>query len=158
MATTIDAYSVELAQVQPPAYSPLKPNEEGGRVRCAMFSYTFASQSAGHDVALCKLPKGARILGGAISVSATTGSMTLSVGLMGADGDGYLDAADSVADDVDILLAAAAITTTPKVALANTQALDYLYETEKELYVTMTTAAAAAGTQVVKGHVEYVVD
>lgn len=158
MATTIDDRSVELTQVQPPSYSPLKPNQEHGRVRAAVFTYTFASQAAGHDVALCKLPKGARVIGGNISVSATMGTCTLAVGVMGADLSGFIDAAGSVADDIDFFLAAVAITTTPKVGFALTQALNYLYETEKELYLTMTTGTAAAGTQVVKGEIQYVVD
>lgn len=158
MATTIDARSVELAQVLPPNFAPLKPNQEHGRKRVATFHYTFASQAAGHDVALCKLPKGARIIGGSITVSATMATCQISLGVMGADENGFIDAAGSVADDVDFLLAAVAITTTPKVLFAQTQALNYLYETEKELYVTLTTSVAAAGAQVVKGSIEYVVD
>lgn len=157
-ATVIDGYSAELAQVNPPNYSPLKPNQENGRVRMSFFTKTFASEAAGLDLALCKLPKGARIVGGEISFSASTGTATIAVGLMGKDGSGFIDAANSVSDNTALLLAAAAITTTPVVRLANTQALSYGYETEKELYVTLTTAVAAMGTQVLKGHIAYIVD
>lgn len=155
---TIDSYSNELASVQPPLYAPLQPNELHGRKRIAFFTKTFASEAAGEDVALCVIPKGARIIGGAISFSATTATAQISCGLKGKDNSGYIDAALSVADDVDAVLAAAAITTTPKVALANSQALFYGYETEKELYLTLTTSVAGMGTQVLKGHIEYVVD
>lgn len=158
MAITIDSYSTELAQVAPPNYAPLKANQQHGRLRIAVFTKQFATEAIGEDVALCKLPKGARILGGAISVSATTGSATLSVGLKGADNSGFIDSANTVADDVDSLLGAAAITTTPKVALANSQALFLGYETEKEVIVTLTTAADAMANQLVKGYVEYAVD
>lgn len=157
-ATVISGYSAELTQVAPPNFAPLKPNQLHGRKRVAFFSKTFASESAGANIALCVLPKGARITGGDISFSATTGSATIALGLAGKDLTGYIDAAGSVSDGVALLLAAAAITTTPRVPFANTQALYYGYETEKELWLTLTTAAASMGTQVLKGHIEYVVD
>lgn len=158
MATTIDDYGDELTANRPPLYAPLKPNQQHGRERICFFTFTAGTESAGLDVALAVIPKGARILEGTISVSATTGSATIALGLMAKDGSGYIDAAASVADGVALLLAAAAITTTAKVAFAATQALYYGYEAEKELYLTMTTAAAALASQTIKGHIRYVLD
>jgi hypothetical protein len=158
MATTIDNYSTELAAGRPPNYAPLSPNKYEGRMRISMFTRVYTTEAAGDDTALCELPKGARIISGVAQVSATTGSATLAFGLMAKDGSGYLDAALSVADDTAILKAAAAITTTAQVALAATVALKSLYETEKQLYVTVTTAAAAMAAQTLSGWIQYVVD
>jgi secreted trypsin-like serine protease len=157
-ATVINSYSAELTQIQPPLYAPLPPNKQHGRIRVAYFTKVFATEAAGEDVALVTIPKGARLLSGQITVSATTGTATLSVGLMGKDGTGFIDAAGSVSDDVAACLAAAAITTTPKVPFLQTQALKYGYETEKELYLTLTTAVAAMAAQTITGHLEYAVD
>lgn len=162
MATTIDNYSTELGQTSPgnpQLYVPLKANQQGGRVRVVTFTRVYGTEAAGDDTALCKLPKGARILSGIAQVSATTGSATLAFGLMGADGSGYISADNSTtADNTAILKAAAAITTTAQVALAATVALQSMVETEKELYVTVTTAAAAMAGQTLSGYILYAVD
>jgi hypothetical protein len=161
MATTIDNYSTELGQTAPGSpqlYAPVKPNQHRGKVRMSSFTRVYATEAAGDDTALCIIPKGARILGGKAAVSATTGSATLSYGLMAKNGSGYLDAALSVADNVAYLKAAAAQTTTTPVDLAATVALGMLYETEKELYVTVTTAAAAMAGQTLSGYIMYVVE
>jgi len=163
MATTIDNYSTELGQTapgNPQLYAPLEPNQLRGKVRISTFTRVYASETAGDDTALCLIPKGARILSGSIVISATGGSTTFAVGLMGADGSGYIDdtVGATVADNTGLLLAAQTITSTAKVELAATTALSYLYETKKNLYVTITTAAATIGTQTIKGHISWVVD
>jgi hypothetical protein len=157
-ATVIDGYGTELAQIQPPAYSPLKPNQREGRVRVAAFTKVFATEAAATDIALCELPAGARILSGEVNVSATTGLATLSFGLMAKDGSGLIDKANTVSDAVASVAAAAAITTTALVPIFATQALLRYYETEKPLFVTCTTAAAAMAGQTLKGVILYVVD
>jgi len=158
-ATAINSRSNELAQILAPLYGPLKPNQQHGRVRLAVFTKTFAAEAAGEDVALCVLPKGARILGGEFIFSATLGgTATISFGLMDKAGSGFIDTLLSVSDNVALLFAATALTATAKQVLAATVALSYQYETEKELYVTCTTAAAAMGTQVLTGHILYAVD
>lgn len=157
-ATTINSYSTDLAANLAPLYAPIKPNIMHGRVRAVYFRKVFATEAAGEDVALAVIPKGARILGGVAGVSATTGSATLSYGLMAKDASGTLDVAAAVSDDVAALKAAAAQTTTAQVALAATPALYYGYETEKELYLTVTTAAAAMAGQTLTGHLLYTVD
>lgn len=158
-ATVLDSYGAELLSVQPPLYAPLKPNQQGGRVRMSVFSKTFASEAAGLDLGLVVIPKGARILNGEFQFSATLGgTTTVSFGLMGKDKSGFIDAALSVSDDVAALFVATALASTAKQVLAATQALKYGYETEKELYLTLTTAAGSMGTQVLFGHLVYVVD
>lgn len=157
-ATTINSYSDELEAALPPLYAPLKPNQYEGRQRVAFFTVTLASQAAGEDIAVAIIPKGARILGGLIVASATlSNSAQVSVGLMAKDASGYIDAAESVSDDVAALKAAAVLSTT-QVPFAITSALKYGYETEKELYLTLTTSVGTVGTEVIKGHLTYVVD
>ena len=157
-ATVLDAFDNELAQVQPPNYSPLKPNQMGGRVRICFFTYTFASQAAGFDLGLAVLPKGARLIDGVFQFSATLGgTTTVSFGLMGKDGSGTIDGSGT-SDGVALLMAALASSSTAKQNFLATAALDYGYETQKDLYLTLTTAAGAMGTQVLTGHVTYVVD
>ena len=157
-ATTIDGYGAELAAVQPPNYAPLKPNQMEGRLRVAYFTKVLASQASGFDCAVVKIPKGARLLGGGIIASATlANSATIAVGLMGADASGYIDAANSVSDDVAALKAAAALGAT-MTGFCLTQALKFGYETEKELYLTFTTGTGTVSTETISGYLYYVVD
>lgn len=168
-------FSVELAASRPPAYAPIKPNNYEGRVRTANFRLVLASQASGTSFAVVKLPKGARIIGGEIAASATlANSATLAVGICGADNNGYYDDAVAggpgyktdgtavtvgtpVADSTTALKAAAAQGAT-QVPFAITQALGYLYETAKEVYITLTTGTGTVSTEVVTGSVRYVVD
>lgn len=158
-ATVIDSYSTELLGVQPPLHAPLKPNQYEGRIRLGYFTKTFASEAAGLDLALVKIPKTARILGGSYYFSATLGGVTtVSFGLMAVDGTGFLDVAASVSDNVAFLSAALASTVTTEQRFGNSIVLNFGYEAEKELYLTLTTAAGAMGTQTLRGYVQYVVD
>lgn len=157
-ATVIDRYGAELTQVQPPMTGPLKPNQYEGRLRIAFFTIVFTTDASGTDVAVCILPKTARVILGSFWVSASTGTATLSVGLMDKAGSGFIDAALSVSDNVAFFLAAAAVTVTTEQRFANTIALNFGYETEKEVYVTITTGTAAMAGQTLKGYVGYVVD
>ena len=176
--TTITGYSSELNQGppgQPNVYAPIKPNQYSGRVRTANFTLTLASQASGTSFAVMKLPAGARIISGSIIASGTlANSATLAVGLAGANGDGYIDNAlatgsgintdrsavttgTPISDGVAVLKAAAAQGATA-VGFALTQALGYLYETQKEVYVTLTTGTGTVATETVTGYVNYVVD
>jgi hypothetical protein len=160
-ATVIDNYSTEMNQGfpgSPQTYSPLKANQFQGKLRVSTFTRVYTTEAAGDDTVLCIIPKGARILYGEAVVSATTGSATLAFGLMAKDASGFLDVAASVSDNTAVLKAAAAITTTAKVSLAATTALSYLYETEKDLYVTVTTAAAAMAAQTLSGHIVWALE
>ena len=92
--TTIANYSIELNQGppgNPQTYAPLRPNQLGGRVRMEMLTYV-AAADATSSIALCKIPKGARLIDIAFAASATLGgTATLSFGLAGADGSGNID-------------------------------------------------------------------
>lgn len=170
-ATVIDSYSDDLTALLPPLYAPMAPNKSGGRVRVGYFQVTLATFATGQDIALIALPKGARILAGLVVASATlANSGQISIGLMGKDGTGYVDdrtvsvpGIDGVAvtgpvSDNVAGLKAAAVQGTTQVGFALTGALGYLYETAKEVYLTMTTSVGTTSTEVVKGHVLYVVD
>lgn len=157
-ATVIDDYSDEMALNRAPLYAPMAPNVHLGRVRMSWFTMTFATEASGADVAVAIIPKGARILSGWIVASATTGTATLSVGLAATDGSGFLDTAGVVSDNIAVLRAAAAITTTAKTELAATSLLGFGYIAQKELYMTVTTGAAAMAGQVVSGFISYVID
>jgi len=157
-ATVLVGYSNEQGQIQPPTYAPLRPNQREGRVRFAYFSKTFASEAAATNIGLTELPKGARIIDGEITVSATTSTATIAIGLMAKDGSGFIDTANSVSDGVAYGLVAVAITTTAIVPIFATQALYRNYETQKPLIVSLSTGTAAMGTQVAQGWVRYVVD
>ena len=174
-ATTISGYSDEITLSRPPLYGPMKPNVQGGRVRSINWTLTLASQVSGTSFAVAKLPRGARILGGIVSASATlANSATLAVGLAGADGSGNIDDAlaggptlkpDGTAvtvgtpvSDAVANLKAAAAQGAAQVPFAITQALGYLYETAKEVWVTLTTGTGTVATEVVRGYVLYQVD
>ena len=142
-ATTINSYSVELNQGSPgnpQTYAPLRPNQLGGRLRLEMFTYVAASDSSGNSIALCKIPKGARLLDIQFAVGTSLGSATLSFGLAGANGNGNIDdgpntstptnTSDSigavVADSKTCIAAATTYTTTnTKVALLTPTVQNY---------------------------------
>lgn len=159
--TTLTAYSNEGEVIAGVAddLTPLPPNKSGGRVRIQRFSKTFASEASGTNFGLCLLPAGARILGGEFQFSASLGGVTTwSLGLKGYDESGFIDLADTVSDAVAALFAAIALTSTAKQVIAATQALKFGYQTEKQLWVTATTAAGSMGTQVLEGYILYVLD
>lgn len=177
-ATTISGYSTQLNQTapgSPQTYGPVAANWHYGRIRCSSFKLTFASQASGTSFACVIIPKGARIISGLLAASATlANTATLAVGLAGKDGNGYIDDAvlggpgltpagaavtvgTPISDSTTCLKAAAAQGAT-QVPFAITQALGYLYETAKEVYLTITTGTGAVTTEVVSGHVMYVVD
>lgn len=172
-ATTISAYSDQLNQTTPGSpqlYAPVKANRHYGKVRCSNFSLTLASQVSGTSFAVAIIPKGARIISGSIIASATlANSATLAVGLAAKDGTGLIDDGTAVQPDMGAAtgtaesdqtacLKAAAAQGATAVGFALTQALGYLYETQKELYLTLTTGTGTVSTEVVTGHVLYVVE
>lgn len=166
---TVFADDLELSR--PPLYGPVKPNRMEGRVRCITWKLTLAGEAAGTVIGVGKLPKGARIISGTMVASATlANSATLSVGLSAVDGslvihplsaggvgpDDAAVAAD-VADSAVCLKAAAAQGTT-FVPFAATRALGYLYELQKECWLTLVTGTGAVSTEIVAGHCFYVLD
>ena len=159
----IDSYSTELTAIRAEGNGKLKPNEFQGRVRIARFSYIVpvGGEADDNHIALCRLPNGARIMGGVFKTSDMgASSEAVDIGLRGLDGSGYISADDSTdADDDDKFLAAGAVDDISNLAFAHTVALGYGYELEKDCHLVATVetdAWAAAGTVV--GHVEYVLD
>ena len=168
--TTISGYSDEITANRTPLYAPLKTNVQGGRVRIADWTLTCASQVSGTSFAVAILPKGARIIGGILSANGTlANSATIAVGLAAKDGTGVIDdgtaispagvAANgtAIADLVACLKAAATLGAT-QVPFSITQALGFLYEVQKECYLTLTTGTGTVAVEVIRGYVTYVVD
>ena len=157
MATTINSYSDAIeAYIADPSGDKLTQADQGGKVHRASFVVTLASQAAGEDIRVATVPAGSQIVGGEIWASATlSNSAQVSVGLMGADGSGYVDRANSDADDVAELKAAAVLSTT-RLPIAYTSALGFLKSVEKDNYVTLTTSVGTVGTEVIYGYVEWV--
>lgn len=179
--TTISGYSTELnagPPGSPQLYAPIKPNQHMGRVRLATFSLTLASQVSGTSFAVAIIPKGARIISGVIIASAAlANSATLAVGLAGAVNvagvaTGYVDdtavgvatvtvagaASTGPQSDAIACLKAAAVQSTTQVGFALTQALGYLYEVQKDCFLTLTTGTGTVSTEKVTGHVLYSLD
>jgi len=80
-AITTSINSTEVAQVAVEGHAPLKANQLYGRVRMTTFTVatgTGISQNA--IIALGKLPKGARLLGGRIDFGAMGTSATAEIG------------------------------------------------------------------------------
>lgn len=108
----------------------LNPVAQGGRVRTASATLTYASQAAGaqeFDNPL-KLPLGAQVIGGYITTSVTTGSATVALGITGSTAK---------------YKAAAAVTATTSATLAVPDAAVLATALTAEESVFPTTASAA---------------
>jgi hypothetical protein len=150
-------------------------NLSRSKVVTAPFIWSCAAEVTATVINVAVIPKGARILSGALISSATLGgSSTLSVGLAGKDNNGNIcDAKEAwsktdgtagtvgtvEADSGTCLKAAAALTTTLTSFLLTT-ALGFLYEAQKELYLTVSLAGTGpvGSTEVVRGYITYAID
>jgi len=151
--TTINSYEDNIETFPPPASVPARSG--GTTKRTIYFEITLASQASGEDILIGCIPKGATILGGTHIASATlSNSGTTAIGLKGADESGYIDSANSVSDNIAILKAAAALSTT-LVPFGITQALSFGYTAQKDLYLTLTTGAGPVGTEVIRGWCDF---
>lgn len=149
--TVIDGYSDNIGTTSIPPAGDIPALAGGTAKRTIYFQITFASQASGHDVMLGFIPKGARILGGThIANGALANSATTAIGLKGVDESGFIDAANTVSDNIAILKAAATLSTT-LVPFGLTQALSFGYVAEKDLYLTLTTGAGTVAVEVVRG-------
>jgi hypothetical protein len=154
-----DYYGAELTSIL--AGTQVNVYDCGGRVRMKRATYTVPAGTiaASKKIALCLIPKNARVIGGAIQHSAMGSGRTLDLGLVGADGTGYLDT--GVADDLDMFLASIDVSgagqdTFAELALGDSNAM---YLTAKDCLLVATTEVntfPAAGTLTVL--VKYVVD
>jgi len=164
MAITIDQYSQELTTVRAEGNSKLAPNVDGGRMRIKHFNHNtnddgVSGDADGQNIALCKIPKGARVLEVFLAFEAMGGSSVLDLGLAGTDGSGFIDEADTVADDDDLFAAALSVVSAGEAVVADTIAQNYAYETDKEVYLVATVETDAwDADKDLTGHVVYVVD
>ena len=171
---TPDFKSQQMTNIASPPLTYLRPNELGGRVRCAFFYFAPAT---GNDVAatkvvsLTKLPAGARILSGKIVSNGAVTNATVALGLAAADGSGVPDANTSdydagngqsvlTADSGTFFGSGITIATAGSYSFADTYANNNGYMLQKECYLiaTFATAGMTGGTHVLQGHVLYVVD
>lgn len=135
--------SVGIAKLVSNPIEHVKPNEMGGRVRRAYFQVDVVPVGAGDTMTLCRIPKGARVMGGSLAFSAAQGATaTTAIGIAGATGK----------------YRAAAITnaTTPFVFAEDTTTGGL--ETTTDETIIATNAAAVWTTGVFKGHLDYVLD
>jgi len=165
-ATVIDSYSDEL-QSYVESGEKMDTNLSFSKTYAIPFVCTLASQGTGEDIALAIIPRGARIISGEIVASATlSNSAQISLGLAARDALGYIDdvasgssigtdgsAVTSAQSDSKVCLKAAATQSTTKVGFALTTALGFMYEAQKELYLTATTSVGTVGTEVLRGYV-----
>ena len=137
----------------------LKPNELHGRVRMARFSLnTGAGATVDDTVGLCRLPKNARIIEIFAAFEAMGTSATVDLGLAGNDGSDEIAA--GVDDDFDMLASVVSVAAAgSSYAFANTIALGYGYELQKECLLVATVKGANwAADKELAGHVLYVTD
>lgn len=128
----------------------LKPNELGGRIRIAFWTFTTGSVTApdvNDTIDLVTLPKGARILGGQTvneAMSSAGGTAGVSIGIAGAAAK-YASALDLDAAGSDLF--------------ANTIALNYgeVLAAETKIIATVTGEAWATSKKFY-GHILYAVD
>lgn len=84
MATFYATSATDVFNTNPPVKA--SPATHGGRVRVLTDTITYASQASGSTLVFGGgyIPKGARVLFGTLTTSASTGSATVSVGISGA--------------------------------------------------------------------------
>jgi hypothetical protein len=160
MAIDIDSYGAPLADFVGQEHKPIKPNQSGGRVRVQHFTVALAAQADDDHIALAKLPKGARILGGRVMVDGDPGDCHFDLGIMGADLNGYYDTLSTpTADDDDFFGTFDPADAAATYVLADTAAKRFGYETQKEVYfvATIETAAVTVATTL-RGYILYAVD
>lgn len=177
-ATTISTYSDALeTQIGSSSAAPGAPapgNLSRSKVICAPFIWTCNAEVSGTSIGFVKIPKGARLLTGYITASATlTNNATVAIGLAAVDGTGVIAPAVTVAvygvdgvattsaqsDSTTCLKAAGSALSTSKVEFLATSALGFGYELQKECWLTGTTGAGTVGTtEIVRGYVLYAVD
>lgn len=145
MAITLTYNSVQVTEQNAVAHTPSDTQEYGGRVRVAYGTYETPASTGvadGSSIAMVRLPAGARIVRGVLHNDAM-GSGKLDVGVAGADGSGYYDAAGTLADDDDFFAVnldttSATVETTFLTLIASAS-----YQFDKEVYIVATAETAA---------------
>ncbi len=76
---------------------------DSGEIVIKRFTYTSTAMTNA-TVALVRIPAHSRIIGGTLKVEDMGGTETHDLGLIGANGNGYINDTDSTADDVDLFI------------------------------------------------------
>ena len=118
-----------------------------------------ANSTADDIVAMILIPKGARVLASTLLLASVGTAADLEIGIAGADGSGYIDAANSVADDPDYFLASVVIeaATTQSFGQLGGKNAHALMEKDVLLTLKLLTAAVPSGA-VFTLDLQYVVD
>lgn len=158
----VEYYSDQITEQTAAANTPSNTNESGGRVRYAYGAYETpaAGLADAKTIAMVLVPSGARIT----SVKVTSESMgaaseAVDIGVAGADGSGYYDAAGTLADDIDLISADLDVATenVKEEAIVTRAAVGLTFD--KDIYVTGTVETDAwAGEKDFILEVEYVND
>ena len=172
-ATTISTYSDALESQVGASNTQAPANLSRSKLITAPFKWTCAAEASGTSIAVAKIPKGARLISGVLAASATlANSATLAVGLAAVDGLGNISDATTAWDlttgsagtvgtvesDSTVCLKAAAVQGATQVGFCLTSALGFLYETQKEVWLTLTTGTGSVTTEFVRGYITYAVD
>ena len=80
---------------------------DSGEVVIKYFNYT-STAVTNATVALVRIPAHSRIIGGVLLTTDMGGAEVMDLGLIGADGNAYINDTDSTADDLDLFLDGAA--------------------------------------------------
>lgn len=164
MATLPTQTSDQLAITRPfnVGYTELRPADAYGRQRVSYFTRTLGAEAQNSLIALCVVPKNARIIDSTITISAGPGAnVNFDIGLMGRNLNGNIDDTNgaTVADNTSWLGNFAPANVAAKGVFADTQANHYGYTVTKDCYLTATVkTAAVSGAAVIAGIIKYVVD
>lgn len=149
---------------------PLKSTEQDGRVRVAWWNFNTTDDlnggtlAEGNSIKLVKLIKGSRFLRGRCMFEAMGIDQTADFGLFACDGSGYIDAAESVADDPNFFTTAAiAVAAAGEADFGVLQEDNPGYLLEKDCWVTVTLGDITssdpwAADKDLNGYVEFVTD
>jgi len=160
-------YSEQLAKVNGSSRSPLNKGEGWTDVKSKRWTLNTADDvtgtlAEGDHFELVLIPKGARIRGGKILFEAMGTDMTADIGLKGADGSGYIDAAGTVADDPDFFTSTPLdVSAAGEDTFGDTLGDNYDYQLEKDCYLTVTTddtggADAWADDKDFNGYIDFI--
>lgn len=157
-------YSTEVTAQNAAAHTPSNPSVAGGVIRYAYGSYTTPSAGLADDstVAMLRLPPYARI----ISLKLTSADMgnsgeAVDIGYAAVDGSGYIDEAQTTADDRDAIVndvaVSSAVSQSEQITVANANIGTTMMD--KEVYLTATVETDAwAGDSAITFECQYVVD
>ena len=134
---------------------------DAGGIKCKYFTYTTTALT-NQSVALVRIPANTRIVDGEISIAAMGGAEVIDLGLIGENGNGYINDTSSTADDVDLFLDGISVSNATVDTFANLVQGDSnpnYAGYDKDVYLTATAPAGAAvwvADKVIKGWVKYI--